>query len=299
MSIETKKVVCNPGDEERLINHHMKFGWVLAHRDEVFSQTEHINGATSYSLALTDDFSVGKTKIQTYTSTTNYVNIIFQRETTQPKYIELKKLDDDCDSLFNELTQEQEDAALRANAAKKAAGGGQRTAGIVILIIGLIMNIAGCAVGCGKTFEKSGSGVPFIVTGIIGVLIWVIGLILEFNSDISKKALAASSDILNDPTFLGQLKEIREKIAANEKAGEAILDSIKKENKPLPEPSVIEVTSKETRPVEAIEAPREEAKPLPNETQVKQLKQLKDLHDAGILTDEEYEAKRKALVDKI
>jgi len=59
------------------------------------------------------------------------------------------------------------------------------------------------------------------------------------------------------------------------------------------------VTSKETRPVEAIEAPREEAKPLPNETQVKQLKQLKDLHDAGILTDEEYEAKRKALVDKI
>ena len=305
MSMETKKVVCDPGDEERLINHHMKFGWTLARRDEVFSRTEHIQGATSYSLALTDDFSVGKTKIETNTSETNYVNLLFQRETTQPRYDELKKLDDDCDALFNQLTQEQNDATVRADSAQKTANEGEiektkkiRIIGTVMGIIGLVMSMSGFAVGCSKS---GGSSNPFfIIIAIIGFIIILVGTTLSLRSvGLSKEALAASENVLNDPIFLEKLEKIKEKITANEKAGGAILDSIKKEDKSLKKPSVIEVPSKEIRPVEAIEAPREEAKPLPNETQVKQLKQLKDLHDAGILTDEEYEAKRKALVDKI
>ena len=118
MSIETKKVVCEPTRETNLINHYTSFGWTLSHRDEVFSQTQHITGANTYGYIFDGDFTGSGTTIHSYTTTTNYVNLLFSRDTQKAHYGELSSLDQQCEKLFQELNDRQNtqvNSAIRAS----------------------------------------------------------------------------------------------------------------------------------------------------------------------------------------
>jgi hypothetical protein len=223
MSIETKKIVCSPGEENRLINHYTQFGWTLAHRDEVYSQSQHITGANSYSLALTDDFAVGHTNVTSYTTTTNYVNLLFQRDSLLPHYSELKQLDQDCEALFNELDQTQNSASSRAQRSYSEGSRGYSISASVCFFIGMALLITSCASLANSS--NIGGGI-FTVT--VALLLQVAGVVLFIFSIKNKKGAAASYSILNDPQFLKRLETIRSTIAAKEKEGGELMDEGKK-----------------------------------------------------------------------
>jgi hypothetical protein len=320
MSIETKKVVCSPSDENALINHYTKFGWVLAHRDEVYSQTEHVIGAKTYSLALTDDFAVGHTDVSSYTSTTNYVNILFQRDSLIPGYDQLAVWDNQCENDFKEIQNIENNRERQAVAARDSGSNSRVTAITVLFILGFLLTAGGCAMALGE-----GTHVGGLVTAIIGLLLFIAGCFVGLYGVIhASKGQAAYSNIMNASSFKSRLTEIRADIATLEKQGSDLQDSFRLQASsasPAPSPILVEAEShdkEEASPL--LEAPQEEAsakeEPAPKATLSHEdiLKSINqaigegkvDLasgkairaHEKGLLSEEEY-ASIKQEIDEL
>ena len=274
MSIETKKVVCEPTRETNLINHYTSFGWTLSHRDEVFSQTQHITGANTYGYIFDGDFTGSGTTIHSYTTTTNYVNLLFSRDTQKAHYEELSSLDQQCEKLFQELNDRQN---TQVNSAIRASS---KTSNHFLIILLVLVGLATAFLIIGGVAQVKAL---FVLGGIFAagafIMFWV--------NIFSKKADNVETNIMNDPSFVAAVKDARSKIADFEKQGRLLLD----ETKESPKESTPEIVV-QSHPIEV------EAKPAPAD-QTARLRQLKELHEEGILADSEYEAKRKEIVDKI
>jgi hypothetical protein len=274
MSIETKKIVCEPARETNLINHYTSFGWTLSHRDEVYSQTQHITGANTYGYIFDGDFTGSGTTIHSYTTTTNYVNLLFTRETQQVHYEDLANLDGQCEKLFQELNDREN---RQANSAIVASSKSSH----LFLIIFLSLDALAVA------FFIIGGVAQIRALIILATIFAVAGFIMFWVNIFSKKPDTVETNIMNDPTFVSAVKDARFKIANLEKQGRLLLD----ETKESPKESAPEIVA-QSQPIEV------EAKTVPTD-QTARLRQLKELHEEGILTDSEYEAKRKEIVDKI
>lgn len=274
MSLETKKIVCSPDRETVLINHYTCFGWTLSHRDEVFSQTQYITGADTYGYIFDGDFTGSGTTIHSYTTTTNYVNLLFSRDTQQAHYEKLSSLDEQCEKLFEGLNDRQN---AQVNSAIRASSKTSNHLLIILLVL----------VGLATAFLIIGGAAQVKALFVLGGIFAAGAFIMFWVNIFSKKADNLETNIMNDPSFVAAVKDARLKIGDLEKQGRSILDATPKAVSEQAVPEII------VQP----EAPQSEKKEIsPEETA--RLRQLKELHEEGILTDSEYETKRKEIVDK-
>lgn len=122
--IETKSVTVAPDYENFEIQKWAKFGWVLKSSQEIYSKDSHLEsrGDAVYSV----------------TSTTNYVKLVFQRDTEMKNYQALKSLEQEYYSLI--------DPAIKG-----------LKSFIIALIVGIVLVAYGIAEG----------GLPSIIAGLV------------------------------------------------------------------------------------------------------------------------------------
>ena len=87
MAKETKSISVNPNDEQDIIEIFQIFGWELLSSQEIFNKNTH--------LETRDD------GVYNVTSTTNYVKLVFSRETTMPNYSKFLVLENEYWSIDN------------------------------------------------------------------------------------------------------------------------------------------------------------------------------------------------------
>lgn len=85
--IETKSITVHPNNENAQIELWSKFGWQLKSSQEIYSKDSHLERRGD--------------KIYNVTQTTNYVKLVFQRDTEMKNYDELKKLESEYDLIFD------------------------------------------------------------------------------------------------------------------------------------------------------------------------------------------------------
>ena len=85
MAKETKSISVHPADEQETIEQYQAFGWELQSSQEIFEKDSHLERSGN--------------NINQVTTTTNYVKLVFSRETTMPNYHQLTKLENQYHSV--------------------------------------------------------------------------------------------------------------------------------------------------------------------------------------------------------
>ncbi|MBE7080383.1 MAG: hypothetical protein E7371_04010 [Clostridiales bacterium] len=81
MAKETKSISVHPDDEQETIDLYQTFGWELQSSQEIFNRDSHLERSGN--------------NINSITTTTNYVKLVFSRETTMPNYSKLSALENE------------------------------------------------------------------------------------------------------------------------------------------------------------------------------------------------------------
>ena len=87
--IESQSLTVAPSEEQNAIEAFQNFGWTLKSTQEVHSKESHLErGGWNYD------------KIYSVTETTNYVKLLFQRDTQMPNYNEIVELENEYWSII-------------------------------------------------------------------------------------------------------------------------------------------------------------------------------------------------------
>jgi uncharacterized membrane protein len=304
MSSEFKKIVCDPDDETGIINHYTKFGWKVNHRDEVFSQSSSVISSKSAGIVFGGGIGVGHTQYNTATSTVNYVNLLFERDYALAHYQEIANYDQQCENLAAQIDSLKKTQKAKASRVEDQTGKGFRIVSFVIMLSGIVLFATGCGAAMNNDLYRTGGPTA---TWVVGLILTILGLILVMVAYFNNRGKKASQNVMSEQSFLNRVAEVRRQVGELEKKSLLLLNertpaiieeapAISPEKKPL----VIEASSEEVTP-EKSEPKKESAESSfePSSDGVKQLYQLKQLHDEGLLTDEEYEKKRKDVVSKL
>lgn len=81
---ETKSVSVDPRHEQTQIDLWADFGWTLLSSQEIFSRESHLEGEGD--------------NINSVTTTTNYVKLVFQRDTEMKNYKEIRQIEKEFDA---------------------------------------------------------------------------------------------------------------------------------------------------------------------------------------------------------
>lgn len=84
---ESKSIKIHPALEQEMISTHERFGWTLTSSQEIHSQTAHSDEDSVFTYH--------------YTTTTNYIKLIFSRERDFPNREEIVKLEKQYWTCFN------------------------------------------------------------------------------------------------------------------------------------------------------------------------------------------------------
>ena len=146
---EGKVFIVSPRDEQFTIDAKQKFGWEIVGAQEVFSQVSYLKQSSNDT-------------ISSVTNKTNFVRLLFKRDTKMPHYKEIKALEDEFDSISYPPM-------------KKVSGGLKFFRGLFI-IVGLILAVLSFVIGA----RTSGSSAGIANTGMLigGAVSFVFGLIL-------------------------------------------------------------------------------------------------------------------------
>ena len=79
MAKETKSISVHPHKEQETINQYEAFGWEVQSSQEIFNRDSHLERSGN--------------QISSVTTTTNYIKLVFSRETTMRNYDKLTKLE--------------------------------------------------------------------------------------------------------------------------------------------------------------------------------------------------------------
>ena len=85
MAKETKSISVHPDDEQETIDLYQTFGWKLQSSQEIFNQDTYYKSSGD--------------RIDRVTNTTNYVKLVFARETTMPNYSKLSALENEYNNV--------------------------------------------------------------------------------------------------------------------------------------------------------------------------------------------------------
>ena len=85
MAKETKSISVHPDDEQETIDLYQTFGWELQSSQEIFNRDSHLERSGN--------------NINSITTTTNYVKLVFARETTMPNYSKLSALENQFNNI--------------------------------------------------------------------------------------------------------------------------------------------------------------------------------------------------------
>lgn len=85
MAKETKSISVHPDDEQETIDLYQTFGWELQSSQEIFNRDSHLERSGN--------------NINSITTTTNYVKLVFARETTMPNYSKLSALENEYNNV--------------------------------------------------------------------------------------------------------------------------------------------------------------------------------------------------------
>jgi hypothetical protein len=283
MSKETKRVECDPSGEETLITFYQDFGWELDKTNEVYSETQVIDSIKTTGV---DDGGLisSKNKVKSHTETTNYVTLLFTRDTLQPRYAELAALEKEYDDL---LQQEQDDSKAFENDNNAKAQASQKSVIITaktIRIIGLIMQLGGL-VALFATASSDSNKVPLIVIHVLGIVLVITAIVIFFVSDHKKDLLYDS--MKNDPAQEKKFDDLLRQAEQKHKEAAAIVDEARIEAKPAPAAKT--TISENEGSVKAKEATSSVAD---------EIKKLNDLKTEGILTEKEFQEQKAKLLAK-
>lgn len=160
--LESKSMTVAPSREQSTIDTYQKFGWSLVSSQEIFNKDSHLERDS-------------RNNLNSVTETTNYVKLVFQRDTDMPNYAQIRDLNNSFDREY----------AYYESLSCSNPGKALIVLGIIFLIVGVICIIA--------------NAVPFgIIGAVLGVGFIVIKLAVispKHNAKISASRTAWSGYI--------------------------------------------------------------------------------------------------------
>jgi hypothetical protein len=281
MSLETKRLVAYPYSETAAIDGMRAFGWELKSRNEVLNSVEHYDGSDYFSYN-----GVGGGTVYTHTEVTHFVSLLFERDNTMPHYAELTEHEKAYNQALEDLSQYDDQCApaLSKLQEKKNLNATIRQeqrrwkrslyVGVVFIVLYFLLSIILAA--------------AFKAVWYFGacVMLLFIGLVLTLDGAIKKTqaeggfAKTKQADAALDKqiaAYAPKRKTINDRVVAELEAGRQLVD----ENKKL-----------------ALAAPAAKALPKSEDSKTK-LAKLKDLHEEGLITDDEFEAKKQEILSDL
>lgn len=268
--LTTKRVVTRPEAESGIIDMFQLFGWKLTNRNEIYNSNEVFDGAYSWTYG-----NATSGTIVTHQETTHFVTLLFQIDDADPSYnTELMNLfaryASDCDTLNRE-------AAKAEKAASELNGIGGFKGGIIgggaLFLLSLLMAILG---GATQEYGLMGGGIAMAICGIITVIVFLmVGLQYRQRhvNDAQMKEnhyRATVKNVTSDiEDIVRRAKEIQRTAEKNGAAPRELASQAK--------PAEIQAAS-------------------PESSTIAQLREYKKLLDEGIITQEEFDAKKKELL---
>lgn len=266
--IENKRIVTSPENEEACVNHFQNLGWKPTGRQEVMNSKTVFDGASYFQ----GSNGIGGGTVYTHTETTHFVSFLFQRDTDDPHYEDFSKLEKRYIEQEDKIKSIQDQLNKRLDAEYAKAAKQNNTTGTICLLVGIILVI----VGLSLTISKADTG--WIVMFVIGCILFIVGIISFAASKKYANRTATLADSLIPKPTADELKVVDE----CDKQLEAIDKEAAEFCKTLP---------------------KTESKPQKQEKQESEdikakLAKLQDLLNSGLITKDEYETKRKELLEK-
>jgi hypothetical protein len=253
--MESKTVRVHPEEESQAIDHYELYGWHLVNRQEIFSQKEAFDGASSITY---QGFTQGT--VYTHTETTHFVSLLFQRDGEEAINSALAELETQYDQKEKDLNRVYDQYLTKKRPERIQAQNGSTYAfilGFAFLAGGAILTALG-ATALDSPGEEG--RIPLFFAGIALILVSLFVLVLGGHYD--KKAKEIPNDL--------------------SKEGEDQADQIFAEMDKLDDQA--EAVKKNAQKKEATPAL------TAGEETAEQVKKAKELLDAGILSKEEFEA---------
>lgn len=274
MALETKRITVNPDDESVVIDNLRAFGWDLKGRNEVMNSTEHFDGAYSFR---------GAGTVFTHTEVNHFVSLLFERDREMPHYEELctqEAIYMDAVSEANSYSQAMDNVMQedheKIDYAQQQLSSSNKWAlsiwvGVACFVAYFLISIVVSAIN--NDGLMWGVMTPAIVLGIIFIISGVMAKNRNANPQQQKDKIAKIEEEISaiQRKYDDYLENARSAITT----GNKLLDENKEESK------------------KEIAAPKEDAEAE------KRLSDLSRLHDEKLISDEEYEAKRKDILDEL
>ncbi len=181
--LEGKVAKVSPEFEQFTIDANQKFGWEVVGAQEVFSQV-------SRQEARSDG-------VYSVVQSTNFVRLLFKRDTKMPHYKEIKALEEEFDSI--------------PYPKKKKLSAGWAFLNVMLFLSAVIFIAVGIVVGNQR--NTGDVGTPLLIIGVCSAVLWIISL-----------AICSHKKKKNQELFDYQVKVVMEKKQEILKKVEAYID---------------------------------------------------------------------------